>query len=384
MNVENMPYQDFPAISKEQWLIQVRKDLKDKPLEFLDWAVSEELSISPLVHHDDQPFAMAPLSAAKLSWEICEQIVAHDLAQARAQALEALNGGAQALDFILDSAVADDLDFLLEGIHLGMIALSLRGHALRQNPSAFLRKLESIADTQGVAASETNFSMGLNPGLLLASGQKPDWRYCTDLIEYVRHKKLGIKTLQIDIQGIHQGKEAVIDELVEVLQRANNYLEQLKKQGAPEELVMDHLQVSVAIGPSYFLEIAKLRALRSLWFHLQKARGLRIRQPFVAVSFHPGAYTDELYTNMIRATSMSMSAVLGLADRLTVLPYDAGRETQSKYPQAFSRRIARNVQHLLQLESFFTDIQDPAAGSYYIENLTQTLAERAWDRFTDQ
>jgi methylmalonyl-CoA mutase len=78
---------------------------------------------------------------------------------------------------------------------------------------------------------------------------------------------------------------------------------------------------------------------------------------------------------------MSMSAVLGGADRLTVLPYDAGREAQATYPQAFSRRMARNVQHLLKMESGFDQLADPAAGSYYIETLTRQLAERAWTEF---
>ena len=100
--------------------------------------------------------------------------------------------------------------------------------------------------------------------------------------------------------------------------------------------------------------------------------------PALAVSFRPNAYTDDLYTNMIRATTMSMSAVLGGAARLTVLPYDAGREALATYPQAFSRRIARNVQHLLKMESGFDQLSDPAAGSYYIETLTRQLADQMW------
>ena len=69
------------------------------------------------------------------------------------------------------------------------------------------------------------------------------------------------------------------------------------------------------------------------------------------------------------------------SSRLTVLPYDAGRETQAAYPQAFSRRIARNVQHLMKMESALDEVADPAAGSYYIETLTRQLAERAWEEF---
>ena len=105
-------------------------------------------------------------------------------------------------------------------------------------------------------------------------------------------------------------------------------------------------------------------------------------QLVVSARFRADVYTDDLHTNMIAATTMAMSAVLGGADRLTVLPFDTGREEQSPYPQAFSRRIARNVQQLLKLESGLAEVADPAAGSYYIEQLTRQLAEKAWEEFS--
>lgn len=137
----------------------------------------------------------------------------------------------------------------------------------------------------------------------------------------------------------------------------------------------------MTLGKSYFFEIAKIRAFKLLWLNVLKGWGAPLRHPVVETRFQAEAYTDELYTNMIRATTMAMSAVLGGADRLTVLPYDAGREHQASYSPAFSRHIARNVQHLLKMESFFSEIPDPAAGSYYIEQLTQQLAARAWTAF---
>ncbi len=124
-----------------------------------------------------------------------------------------------------------------------------------------------------------------------------------------------------------------------------------------------------------------MRAFKLLWLHILKVWNAPLTLPATAVHFNIDAYTDDLYTNMIRATTMAMSAVLGGADRLTVLPYDAGREASAQYPPAFGRRIARNVQHLLQLESGLGDIPDPAAGSYYIETLTRQLAEAAWKEF---
>jgi methylmalonyl-CoA mutase len=69
---------------------------------------------------------------------------------------------------------------------------------------------------------------------------------------------------------------------------------------------------------------------------------------------------------------------------LTVRPYDAGREEASVYGPVFSRRIARNVQHLLKLEAGFGSVADPAAGSYYVENLTRQMVMRAWEDFVER
>ncbi len=83
---------------------------------------------------------------------------------------------------------------------------------------------------------------------------------------------------------------------------------------------------------------------------------------------------------MIRAATQALSAVIGGADRLYVLPSNAALGEESS---AFSRRIARNVQHLLQLESHTDKVIDPAAGSYYIEKLTDKLTEQAWAKFQE-
>jgi methylmalonyl-CoA mutase len=141
------------------------------------------------------------------------------------------------------------------------------------------------------------------------------------------------------------------------------------------------MQFSVSVGTNYFLEIARLRAFRLLWLHVLKAWNAPATYPTMEAAFHPEAYTDALYNNMVRATTMAMSAVLGGVQRLTVRPYDAGREHLATYPPAFGRRIARNVQHLLKMESGFETLRDPAAGSYYIEKLTRQLAGEAWKKF---
>ena len=87
-----------------------------------------------------------------------------------------------------------------------------------------------------------------------------------------------------------------------------------------------------------------------------------------------------MHTNKIRATTQAMSAVLGSVDMLTIAPSDALNAESSD----FSRRIARNVQHLLQMESYLDKVADPAAGSFYIEKLTNQIAEAVWEKFQEK
>ena len=117
-------------------------------------------------------------------------------------------------------------------------------------------------------------------------------------------------------------------------------------------------QFSLPIGKSYFVEIAKIRAFKILWANVLAAYEVQnVVAPTIEVHFSKTEMTDDTNTNMIHATTQAMSAVIGGVERLTVLPSD-------KKGSAFTKRIARNVQHLLKMESFMNRVHDPAAVSY--------------------
>lgn len=136
-------------------------------------------------------------------------------------------------------------------------------------------------------------------------------------------------------------------------------------------------------GPLYFVEIAKFRATRRLAALLARGFGIESYDapilPQAAVTSLYNASIYDPYTNMLRACTSSMSAVLGGATSLVVLPVDApfGRDDE------FSRRMALNTQLVLRHESLLDQVADPAGGSYYIEQTTERLAEAAWKIFLD-
>ncbi|MBL7810030.1 MAG: hypothetical protein JNN28_19565 [Saprospiraceae bacterium] len=358
----------FPQISKAEWLNQVAKDLKGRPLEELMWTRPDGTVISPFVHADDFPQSPVALALEPQGWEICEEIHVTDPGAANRQAMDALEGGAEGLCFVADNPM-DVTGFgqLMDGIHLDYIGLHFAGKAVDTNPGIFLAHLEVMAAQKGISTTALKGSLAYDP---VPVSSVVDWRYLADLIEYAREKFPQFKLIRVSSNADTPLKDT--------LQHANTYLTKLSEKGISIAEIAKTMDFSISIGKSYFIEIARLRALKLLWLNVMQAWNAPLNLPAISVQYQPETYTDELYTNMIRATTMAMSAVQGGATRLTILPYDAGREMLAKYPAHFSRRIARNVQHLLKMESALDTVADPAAGSYYIETLTQQLAKEAW------
>lgn len=138
-----------------------------------------------------------------------------------------------------------------------------------------------------------------------------------------------------------------------------------------------NLQFHFYCSQNYFFEIAKLRAFRWLWKQICDLK----QQPFaIFIQSETGLQkrneTDE-YTNMLRNTTEAMSAILGGCDSLIINSHDVVTNNTD-----FGKRIARNIHHILQHESYFTAIKDAAKGAYYIEYLTYQLCKKSWEKFT--
>lgn len=368
-------FNEFPAVTKEEWLQKISKDLKGTTLEDLSWPLAEGLIVDPFAHADDFPVPPQPLDIAAHTWEICEDIPVSDPEVARQMALAALEGGAEGLCFWLESPVdAEDFARMLDGIYLDFAGLHFAGPGVDANPALVLSHLSQIALGKGLKTASLRGSLAYDPAL---HHERVDWRYLADLLQFASERFPGFSMITVHAAS----DNTPVDDLVSLLRQGQLYLQKMSERGIAPEQTLAHIQFSVPIGSSYFYEMAKIRAFRLLWLHLLKAWKTPLQFPYIAVRFREQQYTDDIYTNMIRGTTMAMSAVIGGADRLTVLPYDAERQAMATYPPAFGRRIARNVQQLLKMESGFDALSDPAAGSYYIEKLTLQLAAAAWKKF---
>ncbi|MFN0015571.1 MAG: methylmalonyl-CoA mutase family protein [Saprospiraceae bacterium] len=380
MNLTNDFFAEFQPVSKEQWLERITRDLKGKPLQDLYWHLGPNLTVDPFGHADDWPVPPAPLFSQPIKWEINEDMGTAAPAEANRLALEALAFGAESVQFDLTgSDISGQVETVLSRIYLDYISVHFGGPGVANGPAAVLAAIANLAEEQGVPAKNLRGSLHNDPALAPLT----DWRYLAELIQFARTALPGFRCLTVDGRSQNANPEHAVDELATLLGRGVQYLKQGAAHGLDLGQLAAQLQFNVTVGKSYFVEIARLRAFKLLWLNVLKAWGLEPSYPIVEVRFAPEAYSDDLYTNMIRATTMAMSAVLGGADRLTVLPYETGREVLAQYPRAFGRRIARNVQHLLKMESGFEQIADPAAGSFYIEKLTAQLAEKAWEKIGD-
>ncbi len=161
----------------------------------------------------------------------------------------------------------------------------------------------------------------------------------------------------------------------------NEYLNQLVEAGVPAALAAKKIKFHFGISSNYFMEIAKFRAARMLWANIVNEYKPECECACqMAVHAETSSFNLTLYdahVNLLRTQTETMSAALAGVDSIAVTPFDKAYET----PDDFSERIARNQQLILKEECHFNKVVDPAAGSYFIENLTVSIAKQAWDLF---
>ena len=358
----------FPPATNADWTAQVQKDLKDPHApETLRWQSPEGFLVELYCTADAlSSLPLSQLQAAQKDtpgWlNTPEYAVDSGNEKAINAALrDALLNGANAL--LLNLSGAANLALLLNGIKLSDTPVYFR---LAGNVPQFMTTLRQLTPYQirgGLLAAISSDVLAINA----LTADSPHFR-----------------TITADAGMFHNAGATATQELAFTLARLADTYDELTNAGLTMDELVPNTMISLAVGTSYFPEIAKLRALRVLWqrfirhYSLVTSHSLFIHattSPFYEATATP-------YTNLLRATTEAMAAVIGGADALTVRPYDAVLTASTGGAQTeFSQRIARNVSSLLSEESYLDKVADPAAGSYYIETLTHQLTEAAWAQF---
>jgi len=360
-------FEDFKGISKAEWLEKVTQDLKGKPLEDLNWHLENGLNMTPFHHRDDlKGISPAPfIFKENNEWEIGEKVFVENVKKANKRALDGLMNGVESLQFVIDRDLSEsDLEDLLANIEMDYI--STRFQVKNENNWGVLKMFAQIAQQKGKTLSTLKGAYDLIEASIPSD----------DLLKWSKEKLPAFKMI-----NIHTKKEGnIVADLGAMTKSTADIIRLLLDRGHEIANILSYFHFTVNVGCTYFVEIARLRALKLLWGNLQKAYGVaNITPPSISAQFQLSSQTTDPHQNMIRATTLAMSAVVGGVDHLTVMPANTTFEDENE----MTRRIARNVQHLLKMESYMDRVIDPVAGSYYIEKLTADLAQKAWTQFQE-
>lgn len=321
-------------------------------------------------------------------WEVAQEILAATPGELNAALLADLNRGQNAVVINLQGAPAlselGELTKALEGVDLSAIPLHVcgGGDAL---PAAAL--LLSYARTRRVAWGKLHGSITADPLAAWASAGSLPCEYAASLDALAAWTKWAAKHAQhlgtIGVNSTIWGDAGATpaQELGFALASAAEYLRELSRRRVELQTAAERIRFGFAIGPQFFTEVAKFRALRPLWTRVLSAFGVPIERAAAArVHARTGRWNKTLldpHVNMLRVTTEAASAVLGGCDSLHIAPFDEVTGATND----FSRRIARNVHTLLAEEFGFTQTADAAGGSWYVEKLTDEIARQAWKVF---
>lgn len=381
----------FPAATEADWRAQVDKVLKGADFgKKLVHRTADGIAIQPLYAKANGVFAAR---GGAEPWRVVPVIDLPDVAAANAQILTDLEGGADGIALAMAGSRAargaglvletvEDFDRLLDGVRLDLIAMRLEPSPWTGRVVAAL--MMALIEKRGHEGSALNIDFGLQPIDDFANtGRAPApmpvmVARASEVITSVSARKIRGAVLRCDGRTVHEAGATEAQELAYLLASAVAYLRSCADNTIAVATMRDLLSFTVVADTDQFLGIAKLRALRLLWDRVQDACGLK---PTAAKIHAETAWRTmtrrDPHTNMLRTTIAAFAAGVGGADSVSALPYSRA----IGLPDAFARRVARNMQLILIEESNLAKVADPASGSGAIEALTDALCEKAWMAF---
>jgi methylmalonyl-CoA mutase len=395
----NNLFAEFPPVSTQQWMEKITADLKGADYnKKLVWKTNEGFEVQPFYRAENAdevsflnslpgefPFVRGTKKTNN-EWLVRQSIAVTDLAEANKKALNYLMRGVDSLAFVFnggDLSVAD-LDILLKDICLPAVEVNFVGTCSVKATEAFVAYVKKagydLAEVKGSVEYDPFGKFAVTG--VLRNGAEHVLANAAKLIEQTSEMKK-FKTLAVNGKNFGNAGASAVQELGFSLAQGAEYLTALTEKGVEIDAVAKKLKFNFSVSANYFMEIAKLRAARLLWAQIVKAYGPKCDcSAKMTIHAETGSWNKtvyDAYVNMLRTQTEAMSASIGGADSITVLPFNAAYEASNE----FSDRIARNQQLLLKEESHISKIVDPAAGSYYIEELTASISENAWKLFID-
>lgn len=383
--------------SRDAWRAAVEKSLGGRSLETaLASTTYDGITIKPLYEASDiESISINPVRRAgnaaqgAPAWQRLQLLDIPAIDEANAQIKRDLDGGACGLYLSIGTDIPygatslalenqQDIDRLLSGVDLKDKTIWLsNGYEGLSVCAALINNLETNS------SSLFDGNCGFDPLTLFAAmGAFPDpeKQAIADWVDAAHALQQSPVNLTPFIADGHAWQQAGASEAMELgftLASALYYVRALSTSGMPLEDAFNSVDLGLIVSGDIFLSTAKLRAMRLLWSKVTEKANVKTNSRILAKMSYLDLAMKDPETNMLRATAATVAAGLGNADALVLLPYTSAHGAAT--PGA--RRLALNTQIISQEESHIGAIEDPAAGSWYIENLTAALAEKAWHYF---
>ena len=393
-------FSEFAPNTMQEWIDKVTVDLKGADFnKQLVWRTNEGFNVQPMYRLENMqdlknldclpgefPFVRGNKKDNN-DWYVRQDIVVEDLAEANKKALDVLNRGVNSLGFVLNGCqefTKADMEVLLKDICLECVEINFVAGCKK---GSILDAFKAVVEERGIAPEKIQGGINVDPlTALTRKGKnccdKPFENVKVNLEKMAAYKNF--KTIEVGGYVFNNSGSSIVQELGFSLAAGVEYLDKLTDAGMKIDEVAPKIRFHFATGSKYFMEIAKLRAARYLWAHIVKAYNpscdCKCKMNIHAETSEWNKTVYDPNVNMLRTQTETMSAVLGGVDSFTVHPFD---DTFECHPSDVAERVARNQQLLLKEESHFAKIVDVAGGSYYIEELTQNIAEAAWKLFLE-
>ncbi|MAT29784.1 MAG: methylmalonyl-CoA mutase [Sandaracinus sp.] len=381
---------EFGTLSRDDWVARAEQDLKGAPLASLRTPLTPGVDLEPLYTAAEGALP-ASVRGRSGAWvirqeyddprmEVCRDAIREDLARG-VEAITLVAG----LEHGTRVLTPGDLELVLDGVDLTKVAVHLEseGDALPLGLA-----LVAVAEKRGVSPKELRGGFGADPlGTLARSGNLPSGlagglRDLVELAAFARAKPPGVRPLLVSTRAYHDAGASPTEEIAWALSTGVQYLRTLMDAGFLLEEAVPLLEFSISVAPRLFVEVAKLRALRWTWAKVLASAGVGpelARMQLHVRSADATRTRRDPWVNMLRGTAETFIGAVGGADSIACVPFDHTLGPSD----GMARRVARNTQLVLREESQLHAVDDPAAGSWTLESLTDAFAREAWSLFQE-
>ncbi|MDH5365504.1 MAG: methylmalonyl-CoA mutase [Cyclobacteriaceae bacterium] len=367
-----MLFKEFEPSNKSDWINKANQDLNgNHVIEKYSWELQEGIVVSPFYTKEDlegldylkpleNSFANQNDSEGEIRfWENQTDIVVTDEKSANQNALSALKQGVNGICFIINEHNVN-FDVLLKDIFLNYCFVSFN---IKSNPVIIVHDYVKYINSK-------EYDLDTIRGVIQTQNNITD---LTSLIEITSDITL-LNVISISCDGANY-----TEQLFSGLSELSDITTAIQKNGISFDEIMNNCSFTLNIGAEYFAEIAKIRALRLLIGKFSQSRQFNLALSKIHIHCNGTAFCNELYAphgNMIKGTTSAMSALLGGANAIKIIPEDN--------TSAMQHRIAQNISSILKEESYFGKVADPVAGSYYISNLVNKIVKKVWAQYSKQ